>query len=81
MSKPVARLLADGLCGYKTPDGWLRDVAHNPLNKVFGASVADIQAVPELKTTITSGMLHLPVWFLKVVLEGEKRHFSFGDTQ
>jgi len=65
-------LLADGLCGYKTPDGWLRDAASNPLNALFGASVADIQAVPELKTTITTGMLRLPVWFLKVVLEAVK---------
>jgi len=70
--KAGGTLLADGLCGYKTPDGWLRDAAANPLNGVFGASVADIQAVPELKTTITTGMLHLPVWFLKVVLEATK---------
>jgi len=70
--KAGGTLLADGLCGYKTPDGWLRNVAANPLNAVFGASVADIQAVPELKTTITTGMLRLPVWFLKIVLEAEK---------
>ena len=70
--KAGGTLFADGLCGYKTPDGWLRDGAANPLNALFGASVADIQGVPELKTTITTGMLRLPVWFLKVVLEAAK---------
>lgn len=70
--KAGGTVFADGLCGYKTPDGWLRDVAGNLLNALFGASVADIQAVPELKTTITTGMLRLQVWFLKVVLEAAK---------
>ena len=62
-------LLADGLCGYKKPDGWLRDVAANPLNELFGVSVADIQAVPEAQNAETTGDLRLPVWFLKVALE------------
>jgi len=64
-------LLADGLCGYKNPEGWLRDVAANPLNAVFGASVADIQAVPGQEFTTTAGNLRLPVWFLKVALEAQ----------
>ena len=62
-------LVADGLCGYKKTDGWLRDVASNPINELFGVAVADIQAVPEPQTGITSGKLHLPVWFIKVALE------------
>jgi beta-galactosidase len=65
-------LLADGLCGYKDPDGWVRTVAQNPLNSLFHASLADIQAVPENKTTVTLGELNLPVWWLKVILESEK---------
>jgi beta-galactosidase len=64
-------LLADGLCGYKDPTGWVRGFAQNPLNALFHASVADIQAVPEQKTAATLGGLNLPVWFLKVVLEPE----------
>jgi beta-galactosidase len=64
-------LLADGLCGYKDPTGWVRGVAQNPLNALFHASVADIQAVPEQKTAATLGGLNLPVWFLKVALEPE----------
>jgi hypothetical protein len=64
-------LLADGLCGYKDPNGWVRTVPQNPLNAVFHASVADIQAVPENKTSSTLGDLKLPVWWLKVVLELE----------
>lgn len=62
-------LLADGLCGYKEPGGWLREVATNPLNNLFGVSMADIQAVPECKSGATLGELPLPVWFLKVALE------------
>jgi beta-galactosidase len=65
-------LLADGLCGYKDPWGWLRDPAHNPVNALFGASVADIQAVPALNTAVTLGAVRLPVWFLKVVLEPQE---------
>jgi beta-galactosidase len=64
-------LLADGLCGYKDPNGWVRSAAQNPLNALFHASVADIQAVPENKTSTTQGGLNLPVWFLKVILETE----------
>jgi len=64
-------LFADGLCGYKDPDGRVRDVAQNPLNALFHASLADIQAVPEQKTAATLGGLNLPVWFLKVALEPE----------
>jgi beta-galactosidase len=64
-------LLADGLCGYKDPNGWVRPPARNPLNELFHASVADIQAVPENRTTTTLGGLNLPVWFLKIVLEPE----------
>jgi hypothetical protein len=64
-------LLADGLCGYKDPNGWVRSAAQNPLNELFHASVADIQAVPGNKTTTTLGGLNLPVWFLKVILETE----------
>ena len=62
-------LLADGLCGYKDPDGWLRDVSRHPLNGLFQAAVGDIQAVPEAQTTTTLEDLSLPVWFLKVALE------------
>jgi beta-galactosidase len=64
-------LLADGLCGYKDPNGWVRSVAQNPLNVLFRASLADIQAVPENKTTSTLAGLTLPVWFLKIILEPE----------
>ena len=64
-------LLADGLCGYKNEDGWMRDVARSSLNEIFGASVADIQAVPERNTFTTFNDLSLPVWFLKVILEPE----------
>jgi hypothetical protein len=39
------------------------------LNDVFGTSIADIQAVPETISSTTLGDLHLPVWFLKIVLE------------
>jgi len=76
-------LLADGLCGYKDPNGWVRSAAQNPLNAVFHASVADIQAVPEHKTTTTLGELNLPVWFLKVALEPEssvRALASFNET-
>jgi beta-galactosidase len=62
-------LLADGLCGYKDRNGWLRLPAQNPLNALFHTSLADIQAVPEEKTTTTLGGLDLPVWFLKLVME------------
>lgn len=62
-------LLADGLCGYKDEDGWLQDAAHSPLNDIFGASIADIQAVPETISSFTLGDLPLPIWFLKIVLE------------
>ncbi len=68
-AKNGGTLLADGLCGYKDEDGGLRDVAHSPLNDVFGASIADIQAVPETISSLTLGDLYLPVWFLKIVLE------------
>ncbi len=30
-------LLADGLCGYKSPTGWVRSAVQNPLNAVFRA--------------------------------------------
>jgi beta-galactosidase len=76
-------LLADGLCGYKDPNGWLRSAAKNPLNALFHASVADIQALPENKTSTTLGRLNLPVWFLKVVLEPESSASclaSFNET-
>jgi hypothetical protein len=75
-------LLADGLCGYKEPDGWLRDVPNNPLNSLFQAAVGDIQAVPEAQTTTLEG-LGLPVWFLKVALEpgpGGRGLASFTET-
>ena len=62
-------LLADGLCGYKHPDGWLRDVGNHPLNSLFQAAVSDIQAVPEAQTATTLEGPCLPVWFLKVILE------------
>jgi hypothetical protein len=62
-------LLADGLCGYKHPDGWLRDVGNHPLNGLFQAAVNDIQAVPEAQTATTLESPSLPVWFLKVALE------------
>jgi beta-galactosidase len=64
-------LLADGLCGYKDPNGWVRPAAYHPLNALFHASLADIQALPGNKTTVSLGGLDLPVWFLKVVLEPE----------
>jgi beta-galactosidase len=61
-------LLADGLCGYKDPGGWLWDAGDHPLNALFQAAVSDIQAVPEAQTATLEGSA-LPVWFLKVVLE------------
>ncbi len=69
--KDGGSLLADGLCGYKDPNGWVRKVAQNPLNTLFHASVSDIQAVPENKTTSSLGELTLPVWWLKLILEPE----------
>jgi len=61
-------LLADGLCGYKEPDGYLRDVASQPLNSLFQAAVNDIQAVPAAQAAALD-VPGLPVWFLKVALE------------
>ena len=62
-------LLADGLCGYKEPGGWLRDPAANPLNELFGAALADIQALPDGQSGATLGDLSLPVWFLQAALQ------------
>ena len=62
-------LLADGLCAYKDPDGWLRDTGSHPLNNLFQSAVSDIQAVPEAQTAATLNGLVLPVWFLKVAQE------------
>ena len=71
-------LLADGLCGYKDPAGWVRNVAHNPINALFQASVADIQAVPGNTASATLGGLNLPVWFLKVILEPDESATSLA---
>lgn len=62
-------LLADGLCGYKDPHGWLRPPGGNPLDQLFQAAIADIQAVPASQVAWLQGQAALPVWFLKVALE------------
>ena len=64
-------LLADGLCGYKDPDGWLRDGIH-PNGRSTACSRppwAISRLCPKRRPPPPRMGRVLPVWFLKVALE------------